>query len=798
MVSDLANLPEQILEALDDAAVVVDAEGTILWTSSRVETLWGYASGELRRKKLQLLISFEINEAPPENGAAERREAGRLRPLEAYHKNGTTFPVGVVQVTAMGGRDRRILVLIRDLSELRQSRDRLRQLEKALETAQVGVAITDRDLAVRWANPALAEMHGERRDGLLGQPLRRFLPEELHDLDFRNFAGLRRLRREGESTREDGTRFPVELLFDLVFDDQNEAVGVVAVCQDISERRHSEEALRESEERYSLAVRGANDGIWDWDLETGSIYYSNRWKSMLGLEDVDLPPEPESWFSRVHPEDLPALRTRLERHLAGATETFENEHRLEHHDGNYRWMLARGVALQGKDGAPCRLAGSQTDITDRKVHDPLTGLPNRALFLDRLERARARAKRGGRNLFAVLFLDLDRFKVVNDSLGHPIGDQLLVAVAGRIESCIRPGDTVARLGGDEFAVLLEEIGEFDESTEVASRIHSAFTQPFVVADHELFVTVSIGIALGSSETQDLAGLLRDADTAMYRAKVAGRGRSQIFTAEMRSEVLAQLQLENDLRRAIERQEFEVYYQPILALRTSEITGFEALVRWHHPERGLVEPARFISAAEETGIIVPLGMWVLEEACRQLRVWREADSAWLELTMSVNLSPKLFAQVHLVRDIVALLELTGLPPRLLKLELTEGILVHNPQAANAMLKELRALGIGVCIDDFGTGYSSLSYLTSLNVDVLKIDRSFIHNLSSGGSGNDGTEVVRNIVRLAAGLGLSVVAEGVETIDQRDQLDAMNCEFVQGFHFGRPVDADTVWRTLLGHA
>ena len=794
MGTDLANLPEEVLEALDDAAVVIDAEGTLLWTSSRVETLWGYTAVELRRKKLQLLISFELSELQSEAGTAERRDPRRLRPVEAYRKDGTTFPVGVVQVTALGGRERRILVLIRDLSELRQSRDRLRQLEQALETAQVGVAITDRDLTVRWANPALAEMHGAVSADLLGRPLANFLPEELRDLDFRNLAGMRRLRGEGESSRADGSRFPVEVLFDLVLDDQSEPVGVVAVCQEISERRRAEEALRESEERYTLAVRGANDGIWDWDLVTDRIYYSNRWKSMLGLEEEEVPPSPESWFSRVHPEDLPGLRTRLERHLAGATEMFEDEHRLEHHDGDYRWMLARGVALLGKDGTPCRLAGSQTDITDRKVHDPLTGLPNRALFLDRLEGARARAKRGGRNLFAVLFLDLDRFKVVNDSLGHPVGDQLLVAVAGRIESCIRPGDTVARLGGDEFAVLIEEIAEFDESTEVASRIHSAFTQPFLAGDHELFVTVSIGISLGSSESQDLAGLLRDADTAMYRAKIAGRGRSQVFTGEMRSEVMAQLQLENDLRRAIERREFEVFYQPILTLRTAEITGFEALVRWHHPERGLVEPARFISAAEETGIIVPLGMWVLEEACRQLRAWREADPAWAELSMSVNLSPKLFAQAHLVRDIVTLLDRTGLPPRLLKLELTEGILVHNPQAANAMLKELRAMGIGVCIDDFGTGYSSLSYLTSLNVDVLKIDCSFIHNMTKG---SDGNEVVRNIVRLAAGLGLAVVAEGVETPDQRDQLDAMDCEFVQGFHFSRPVDADTVWRTLLRH-
>ena len=789
-MSNLANLPEQVLEALDDAVIVIDAEGTILWTSSRAEALWGYTPAEVLRKKLQFLISFETSDLLPDNGG----DGSRLRPLEAYRKNGTTFPVGVVQVTALAGPGKRILVLIRDLSEIRQARERLRQLEKALETAQVGVAITDRNLAVLWANPALADMHGAGRDNVVGRRLAEFLPADLHDLDFRNLAGLKSLRREGENHRLDGSAFPVELLFDLVLDEQNEPSGVVAVCQDISERRQAEEALHDSEERYALAVRGANDGIWDWDLTSDEIYYSNRWKSMLGLDEEEIPPTPDAWFSRVHPEDLPGLRAHLERHLAGTAELFEDEHRIEHRDGNYRWMLARGLALHGSDGKPCRIAGSQTDITDRKVHDPLTGLPNRALFLDRLERAKARARRGTRSLFGVLFLDLDRFKVVNDSLGHPVGDHLLVAVAGRIESCIRPGDTVARLGGDEFAVLLEEISEFDEATEIASRVHAAFTHSFAVGDRELFVTVSIGISLGSSESADLAELLRDADTAMYRAKIAGRGRSQVFTGEMRSEVLAQLQLENDLRRAVDRREFEVYYQPILTLKSAAIDGFEALVRWHHPERGLVEPASFIGAAEETGIIVPLGMWVLEQACRQLCQWREADPAWAGLTMSVNLSPKLFAQPNLVREIAATLERVGLPPRLLKLELTEGILVHHPHAANAMLKELRAMGIAVCIDDFGTGYSSLSYLTNLNVDVLKIDRSFINNLSSG---TDGAEMVRNIVRLATGLGLSVVAEGVETLDQREQLAAMDCEFVQGFHFSRPVDADTVWAKLLRH-
>lgn len=791
------HLPPQLLEALDDAAVVTDAEGSILWASPNVAELWGYTPGEVLRKKLQFLVSYEASEladaATPPAGS-ERPETRRRRTVEAYRKDGSTFPVRITRRPFEVGRERRTLVLVRDLSELKETRDRLRRLQKALETAQVGVAIADRNLKVLWANPALAAMHERPATQLVGRPLVHFLPADLAGLEFRELETLGSHRREGSARRDSGTPLTVEVTFDLVLDDQGEAEGVVALCQDVTDRRRTEAALRESEERYALAVRGANDGLWDWNLRTNEVYFSPRWQQMLGLDPEDLEPRPDAWFSRVHPEDLARLKGKLDHHLAGESELFEDEHRIEHRDGNYRWMLARGAALFDADGKPHRIAGSQTDITDRKVHDPLTGLPNRALFLDRLERARARARRSGRALYSVLFLDLDRFKVVNDSLGHPIGDLLLVAVAGRIESCLRSGDTVARLGGDEFAVLLEEIEEIDEASEIAGRIHDAFAMPFLVGGHELFVTLSAGIALGSSETVDLTGVLRDADTAMYRAKVSGRGRSQIFTGEMRSEVMAQLRLENDLRRAVERGEFEVYYQPILALRDSAITGFEALVRWNHPERGLVLPDQFIRAAEETGIIVQLGMWVLEQACRQLREWQMADDRWASLDMSVNLSPKLFAQADLIGDVVDILARTGLDARRLKLEITEGVLIHNPQAASSMLRQLRALGVGVCIDDFGTGYSSLSYLTTFSVDVLKIDRSFIHKLSASGDGN---ELVRNIVRLAAGLGLAVVAEGVETQLQSEQLAAMNCEFVQGFHFSRPVDAGTVWKKLLGH-
>jgi len=787
-MSEVNGLSDAVLDALDDAVLVVDAEDRITWASARVGALWGYSLTELAGKKLQLLLSYDVRD--PDLGAgAESGAPARGKRLEAYRKDGSVFPVRVNRVeTKPGGAT---LVLVRDRSDLVRARERLRQLDQVLRTTGAGVAVVDRELTIVDGNPALDELHGYGRGELGGQPLAAIAPELVAGREFRELAAAGRLLLECANRRRDGSPLEIEARLDPVLDDDGVALGLVAVFQDITARRRAQEALRISEERYALAVRGANDGLWDWNLRTGEVYYSERWQALVGLDPGSASPSPDEWFSRVHPEDLPHLTDRLDRHLGGESEHFEHEHRLLHRDGNYRWMLARGAAVWDAGGRPTRIAGSQTDITDRKVHDPLTGLPNRALFLDRLERARSRARRSERGLYAVLFLDLDRFKAVNDSLGHPFGDQLLVLVARRVESCLRSGDTVARMSGDEFTVLLEEVSGIDEATAVADRVHEALLAPFSVTGHELFVSVSIGIALGTAETADLGGLLRDADTAMYRAKLSGRGRSQAFTGEMRSAVMAQLQLENDLRRAVERREFEVHYQPIVTLRDTRVIGFEALVRWHHPDRGLVFPDAFIRTAEETGLILPLGMWVLEEACAQLTRWRRAEPAWQHLTMSVNLSPKLFTQPNLVPQIRTILERTELPPEFLKLELTEGVLVENSQQASDMLRELRAMSIGICIDDFGTGYSSLSYLNRFAVDVLKIDRSFVAEL--GGSG-ERLELVRNILRLAADLGLEVVAEGVETEEQQRRLADLDCELMQGYHFCRPAPAEAIWRDL----
>lgn len=416
------------------------------------------------------------------------------------------------------------------------------------------------------------------------------------------------------------------------------------------------------------------------------------------------------------------------------------------------------------------------------LHDVLTGLPNRALFTERLERALLRTKRHPDRLFAVLFLDLDRFKVINDSLGHAIGDELLIAFAQRLKTCLRVEDTVARLGGDEFTILLEDIQAISKITDIVERIQQVLSLPFQLSRNEVFTTASIGITLSTVGYDSPEAVLRDADIALYRAKSLGKARHEVFNAVMHEQAVMRLQLENDLRRAIEQQEFHLHYQPIVLLKTESIVGFEALIRWQHPQRGSVSPAEFIPLAEETGLIVPIGYWVLYEACRQMYEWQRQFSVE-PMTMSVNLSTKQFAQLDLIAKIEQILLQTGLDARNLKLEITESSLMETDSTA-AMLGQLQALGVQLQIDDFGTGYSSLSYLHRFPIDTLKIDRSFVSRMGVDG---ENTEIVRTIVTLAHNLNMNVTAEGIETETQLTQLRALNCEHGQGYFFSRPVNS-----------
>jgi diguanylate cyclase (GGDEF)-like protein/PAS domain S-box-containing protein len=565
---------------------------------------------------------------------------------------------------------------------------------------------------------------------------------------------------------------------------------VLARIQTQLSRKQAEEALRESEERYALAARGANDGLWDWDLISNRAYFSARWKSMLGWEEHEVGDCPDEWFRRIHPDDVDRVRADITAHLEEQTPHYEDEYRVLHRDGNYLWMLGRGLAVRDSNGKAYRMAGSQTDITRGKVVDVLTGLPNRVLFMDRLSRLFDRARRWKDKTFALIFLDLDSFKLINDSLGHMIGDQLLVAIAGRLEATVRSSDsisrfgrnhTIARLGGDEFTILLEEISGALDATRVAERIARDLAAPFAVNGQELFPSASIGIAIYNPAYQKPEELLRDADTAMYSAKAVGKGRYEIFDANMRANTIARLQLETELRRAIERREFEVYYQVIVSLETGKILGFEALARWKSATRGLVPPAKFISTAEETGLIVPLGQWVLETACQQMRIWQARFADDPPRMISVNLSARHFLQSDLLEHCRTILYETQLSHSSLNLEVTESAMMPDPEAAIALMLQLKDLGINIALDDFGTGYSSLSYLHRFPLDSLKIDQSFVSRMM------EDDEIVRTIITLGRNLGLKMVAEGVETEEQIAKLRDFGCEFAQGYYFSVPVNA-----------
>jgi diguanylate cyclase (GGDEF)-like protein/PAS domain S-box-containing protein len=559
-------------------------------------------------------------------------------------------------------------------------------------------------------------------------------------------------------------------------------------------RKRAEEALHESEERYALAAQAANDGFWDWRLADDRVYFSPRWKAMLGHGEAEVGDSPDEWFSRVHADDVGKVRQAVADLATGRAPSFDSEHRLQHKDGHFIWTSSRALAVHDADGRTQRIVGSQADITGAKVADALTGLPNRLLFVDRLTRCLHRRKRRQDFHYAVLFLDLDGFKNVNDSLGHIAGDELLVIIGRRLDACVRAGDTVgrvitkphtvARFGGDEFTVLLEDLKASEDAVAVAQRLQAAISADCHVGGHDVFMTASIGIVLDTDAYERPDDLLRDADTAMYHAKTAGRNRHAVFDAGMRDLAVERLALGTELKRAVDRDEFTTANQPIVSLSTGQLIGFEALIRWNHPRRGHLIPKHFIAAAEETSVILHIGQAALAQSCRQLREWDKQFVRSSHLFVSVNLSGKELMRQDLVARIERTLAETGLPANRLKVEITESLLIDNPEAVIDRLGELRALGIHICIDDFGTGYSSLSYLHRFPVTTLKIDRSFVARMTEPG---EHVEIVRTIITLAHALQLEVVAEGVETPEQAAALKAFGCEYAQGYLYARPLPA-----------
>jgi diguanylate cyclase (GGDEF)-like protein/PAS domain S-box-containing protein len=569
------------------------------------------------------------------------------------------------------------------------------------------------------------------------------------------------------------------------------ADGATLLWYDITERIHAEQTLKRSEERLTLAAEGANDGLWEWDLRTQAFYVSGRWKAMLGLPAAGATGRPDEWLSRIHPEDIGGVKAAIDAHLANGSDHFKHEHRIRHEDGTYRRFLCRGVAARGAGQRPIRLAGSLTDTTEHgtaqeqlrtaEFRDPLTGLCNRADFVERLGRRLAEFKRQKMaDWFAALYLDLDRFKIVNDSLGHMVGDELLTAVSRRLEGCLRQGDAIARLGGDEFAILLNSIGDAQQANAIAFRIQKALGDPFSIAGREVFTSASIGIAIGLGHYDNPDEIMRDADTAMYHAKSSGKARHELFDADMHARTRDRLGLENDLRHAITNNDFEVHYQPIVLLSSRKCVGFESLIRWTRNGES-ISPVTFIPMAEELGLIEPLGTWVLQQACTTFAEWKRQLAHTGIDYITVNVSSRQLAQQNFMHLVEQTCRAARLRPCDLRLEITETALMDSPHAAAKLLSELRDFGVKIYLDDFGTGYSSLSHLHKLPVDALKIDRSFVRSLVL----SDRPAIVESILALARTLNTSVVAEGIESDDQACELERLGCTHAQGFLFSRPL-------------
>ncbi|MCG8033821.1 MAG: EAL domain-containing protein, partial [Candidatus Thiodiazotropha taylori] len=575
-----------------------------------------------------------------------------------------------------------------------------------------------------------------------------------------------------------------------------------ALSNEIGVRRLMETALRKSEERFELAMRGANDGVYDWNLQSNEIYFSPRWKRMLGYEDHELPNEFSTWESLIDDKDRERSWEMLTDYINGRRDNFHIEFKMQHKDGHWVDILSRAFLVRDAQGNAIRTVGTHVDISEKKRqeahilrqahYDGLTGLPNRFLAMDRLAQLLKEASRDVSKV-AILFLDLDGFKRVNDTLGHETGDRLLVQAAERLQSVVREGDSVCRLGGDEFIVLLRNLGELTNARTVASSLISQFRHPFSLDERELVVTTSIGIAVYPSDGITPTELLRNADTAMYHSKEQGRNTFNFFTTEMNLNVSRMLEVEEQLHGAQERHEFSVVYQPVVELQSNRVVAAEALLRWNNPVLGTVSPDEFIPIAEQTGVILGIGRYVLQQAVENALRWREMLNH--EFKIAINLSPRQFRDTTLVDYIKDLLECNGLKANALVLEVTEGVLMSGQQDIEHALSRLHNAGIRLAMDDFGTGYSSLNYLRKYPFDVLKVDRSFVNDLTVDPAD---CELVNASILMAHGLGLEVVAEGVETEDQLSQLRDMQCEYAQGYLFSRPINVDAFTDLLQYHS
>ncbi|WP_264050454.1 sensor domain-containing phosphodiesterase [Methylobacterium flocculans] len=680
---------------------------------------------------------------------------------------------------------------------LRASEQRFRLLA---ETTTDVIIWSDLDTTRRYVSPSVKAVLGYDPEELVGtKPLDFVHADDIAEFG-RVLADLTRARVDQVSScqryrRKDGGWVCMEVSQSLARDPiTQQPTGYVTSLRDITERKAVEDALRISEERLALAVSHGSDGVWDWCVPTGKVELSEHWAAMLGYRAGEIRPHITSWHDLIHPDDSERSQRVLRDHFEGRTPTFECEYRLRTRQGHHLWLLARGkVVSRDEAGEPLRVVGTHIDITRRKcdeqriahlaLHDALTDLPNRTLFWERLDAEIRHAARHGTR-FAVLACDLDRFKHVNDTLGHPAGDRLLQCIAARLRTAVREGDTVARLGGDEFAIVLSQIRDLEDVRRMAGRVIDAVNQLVDLDGQRIAVGASIGIALGTGNGIDADELFKRSDMALYRAKAAGRNTYRFHDSPLDVRQDASRSLEQDMRSTMKRGGFLLHYQPVIELATGAVTGFEALMRWHHPLRGAIPPSEFVPLAEETGLIVSLGAWALKEACHEAASWPD------HLKVAVNVSALQFQRANLEETVIHALARSGLAPHRLELEITETILMQDAEAVGASIHRLRALGVRIALDDFGTGYSSLSYLHRFGFDTVKIDRSFVSAVRSPKT----AAIVRAIVTLAGQLGAHVTAEGVETREQLEFVTAEGCTEAQGFLFSPAIPARDVLKLI----
>lgn len=805
---------ERLLNIFDQVAVGIaqlSLDGKFIWMNSGFCQILGYNESELLQlgfpdltHSQDLASSWELCQALL-NGSIPKFS----REKRYIHKNGSVIwgNVTVSLARDFDGQPQYFIAVLTDISDRKRAEQALQESEHRyyhlMQVSPVGIFHLDTNGECVYANPHGCEMAGLGLVEMLGTGWTQNIHPQDRQIVFDQLQEIRKDRHKKNCKYRflQGNGTVTWVLSEAIaqVDRERQITGYVWTVTDITALQKTEQELRQSEEQFRHTFAFAPIGMAIASLDGRFNRVNQGLCEPLGYGSEEL--LGKTFTDLIHPEERSVFLEMKQQLLSGEISFFQQENRYVAKDGHTVYALLKMVLVRDPIGNPVQLLGQFVDISDRKkveeqlvhdaFHDSLTGLPNRAMFLERVSMAIKRTKRYPNQLFAILFLDVDRFKVINDSMGPVMGDRLLIAISDKLQQCLRSTDMVARLGGDEFTILLEDIKDIKDATKAADRILELLSLPLTLEGYEVVTTASIGIAMLSPTYDRPEQVLRDADIAMYRAKRSGKGRYEVFDKVMYSYALGLLQLENDLRRAIEKREFQLHYQPITSLSSASLTGFEALVRWIHPERGMVSPAEFIPIAEETGLIVPLGEWVLREACQQMKQWQQEFPGAESLKMSVNLSAKQLREPKLMQMIDDILLETNLNPSCLKLEITESVLMENTDVVAKILWQMRSRKIELSLDDFGTGYSSLSYLHSFPVNTVKIDRSFVSRMNEN---EENSEIIKAIVTLAHTLGMDAIAEGIETSEQLAQLKLLACEQGQGFFFSKPLDSQAATELL----